>query len=69
MCQKEALHYAQCAYFVSIVVVQWADLVICKTRMNSLYHQGMTCVSAGGGWWPANELTPPPLPLSSVTLP
>ena len=39
--QKEALHHAQCAYFVSIVVVQWADLVICKTRMNSIYHQGM----------------------------
>jgi len=41
MVQKEALHHAQCAYFVSIVVVQWADLVICKTRMNSIYHQGM----------------------------
>jgi len=41
MIQKEALHHAQCAYFVSIVVVQWADLVICKTRMNSIYHQGM----------------------------
>lgn len=38
---KEALHHAQCAYFVSIVIVQWADLVICKTRMNSIYHQGM----------------------------
>lgn len=41
MCQKETLHHAQTAYFVSIVVVQWADLVICKTRMNSLYMQGM----------------------------
>ena len=38
---KEALHHAQCAYFVSIVIVQWADLMICKTRMNSIYHQGM----------------------------
>eukprot|EP00939_MAST-03C_sp_MAST-3C-sp1_P003009 g3009.t1 len=38
---KETLHHAQCAYFVSIVIVQWADLVICKTRMNSIYHQGM----------------------------
>jgi hypothetical protein len=39
--QKETLHHAQCAYFVCIVIVQWADLVICKTRMNSIYHQGM----------------------------
>ena len=41
MVQQEALGHAQCSYFVSIVIVQWADLVICKTRMNSLYHQGM----------------------------
>jgi magnesium-transporting ATPase (P-type) len=41
MVQKETLHHAQCAYFVCIVIVQWADLVICKTRMNSIYHQGM----------------------------
>ena len=29
------------AFFVSIVIVQWADLVICKTRMNSVFTQGM----------------------------
>jgi sodium/potassium-transporting ATPase subunit alpha len=29
------------AFFVSIVIVQWADLVICKTRMNSVFQQGM----------------------------
>ncbi|XP_042298287.1 sodium/potassium-transporting ATPase subunit alpha-2-like [Sceloporus undulatus] len=29
------------AFFISIVVVQWADLIICKTRKLSLYHQGM----------------------------
>ncbi|XP_072325188.1 sodium/potassium-transporting ATPase subunit alpha-3b isoform X1 [Scyliorhinus torazame] len=29
------------AFFVSIVVVQWADLVICKTRRNSIFQQGM----------------------------
>jgi sodium/potassium-transporting ATPase subunit alpha len=29
------------AFFVSIVVVQWADLIICKTRRNSIIHQGM----------------------------
>ncbi|KAM9455042.1 sodium/potassium-transporting ATPase subunit alpha-1-like [Clarias gariepinus] len=30
------------AYFVSIVVVQVADLIICKTRVNSIVQQGMT---------------------------
>ncbi|XP_023219357.1 sodium/potassium-transporting ATPase subunit alpha-like isoform X1 [Centruroides sculpturatus] len=30
------------AFFASIVVVQWADLIICKTRRNSVFHQGMT---------------------------
>jgi len=30
------------AYFVTIVVVQWADLIICKTRRLSVLHQGMT---------------------------
>ncbi|XP_043991302.1 sodium/potassium-transporting ATPase subunit alpha-2 [Gambusia affinis] len=29
------------AFFSSIVVVQWADLIICKTRRNSLFQQGM----------------------------
>merc|ERR1712218_766126 len=29
------------AYFVSIVIVQWADLIICKTRKNSVFQQGM----------------------------
>lgn len=37
----EALRHAQCAYFVSIVVVQWADLMICKTRKLSIAQQGM----------------------------
>eukprot|EP00357_Protocruzia_adherens_P031132 CAMPEP_0115014404 /NCGR_PEP_ID=MMETSP0216-20121206/26055_1 /TAXON_ID=223996 /ORGANISM="Protocruzia adherens, Strain Boccale" /LENGTH=1142 /DNA_ID=CAMNT_0002384131 /DNA_START=450 /DNA_END=3878 /DNA_ORIENTATION=- len=37
----EALRYAQCAYFVSIVCVQWADLLICKTRKLSIAQQGM----------------------------
>jgi sodium/potassium-transporting ATPase subunit alpha len=31
--RDDALRQAQTAYFVSIVVVQWADLLICKTRM------------------------------------
>lgn len=30
------------AFFVSIVVVQWTDLIISKTRRLSLLHQGMT---------------------------
>jgi len=41
MIQKEALHHAQGAYFISIVVVQWADLLLCKTRWLSLRTQGM----------------------------
>ncbi|MGH0157601.1 UNVERIFIED_CONTAM: hypothetical protein FKN15_033963 [Acipenser sinensis] len=40
------------AFFVSIVVVQWADLIICKTRRNSVFQQGMkdakACVIHGG---------------------
>merc|ERR1719163_2778843 len=37
----EALKYAQSGYLVSIVCVQWADLMICKTRNLSLAQQGM----------------------------
>lgn len=38
---SEALRYAQAAYLVSIVCVQWADLMICKTRNLSISQQGM----------------------------
>ncbi|MBN3272866.1 AT1A1 ATPase, partial [Polyodon spathula] len=31
----------QTAFFISIVIVQWAILIICKTRKNSLFQQGM----------------------------
>lgn len=43
VCYKAALAlgHGQTAAFVSIVIVQWADLLICKTRSLSLYHQGM----------------------------
>jgi len=41
MMQKEALHYSQGAFWGSIVIVQWADLVICKTRWLSITSQGM----------------------------
>ncbi|XP_063069052.1 sodium/potassium-transporting ATPase subunit alpha-1b [Engraulis encrasicolus] len=29
------------AFFASIVIVQWADLIVCKTRRNSVFQQGM----------------------------
>eukprot|EP01063_Lacrimia_lanifica_P037045 TRINITY_DN74_c0_g1_i7.p1 TRINITY_DN74_c0_g1~~TRINITY_DN74_c0_g1_i7.p1 ORF type:complete len:1319 (+),score=617.48 TRINITY_DN74_c0_g1_i7:100-3957(+) len=32
---------AQTAFFCSIVIVQWADILICKTRRLSLFDQGM----------------------------
>ncbi|XP_022668604.1 sodium/potassium-transporting ATPase subunit alpha-like isoform X3 [Varroa jacobsoni] len=39
---RKALEFTcHTAFFVSIVIVQWADLVICKTRRNSIVHQGM----------------------------
>lgn len=37
----EALKFAQSGYLCSIVCVQWADLMICKTRNLSLSQQGM----------------------------
>jgi len=40
--QRKVLEYTcHTAFFVSIVVVQWADLCICKTRRNSIVQQGM----------------------------
>uniref|UniRef100_A0A8D0DGN5 Sodium/potassium-transporting ATPase subunit alpha n=1 Tax=Salvator merianae TaxID=96440 RepID=A0A8D0DGN5_SALMN len=40
--QRKVVEYTcHTAYFISIVVVQWADLIICKTRKLSLFHQGM----------------------------
>lgn len=41
MMQREALAHAQCAGFICIIVVQWADLMICKTRWLSIREQGM----------------------------
>jgi len=38
----EALARSNTAYFISIIIVQWADLMICKTRIRSLFEQGMT---------------------------
>jgi len=42
MAQKEALHHSQGAFWMCIVVVQWADLMICKTRWLSIRDQGMS---------------------------
>jgi len=40
--QRKVLEYTcHTSFFVSIVIVQWADLIICKTRKNSVIHQGM----------------------------
>ncbi|WAR04160.1 AT1A-like protein [Mya arenaria] len=40
--QRKRLEYTcHSAFFVAIVVVQWADLIICKTRKLSLFQQGM----------------------------
>lgn len=40
--KRKTLEYTcHTAFFVSIVIVQWADLIICKTRRNSIVHQGM----------------------------
>jgi len=39
---RKILEYScHTAFFVSIVIVQWADLIICKTRKNSVFTQGM----------------------------
>jgi sodium/potassium-transporting ATPase subunit alpha len=50
--QRKTLEYTcHTAFFTSIVVVQWADLIICKTRRNSLFHQGMTNWQLNFGLW------------------
>ncbi|KAI3389795.1 hypothetical protein SNEBB_001941 [Seison nebaliae] len=40
--QRKTLEYTcHTAFFVSIVIVQWTDLLICKTRRLSILQQGM----------------------------
>merc|ERR1711971_1292997 len=39
--RKKLEYTCHTAFFVSIVIVQWADLIICKTRKNSVFQQGM----------------------------
>jgi len=36
-----SLAYAQTAYFITIIIVQWGDLLISKTRYMSIATQGM----------------------------
>ena len=38
---SEALFYAQTAYFISIIMTQWANCIICKTRSLSISQQQM----------------------------
>jgi len=41
--QRKVLEYTcHTAFFMAIVIVQWTDLLICKTRKNSIVHQGMS---------------------------
>ena len=39
--RKQLEYTCHTGFFISIIVVQWADLLICKTRLNSLFRQGM----------------------------
>lgn len=39
--QSETLKFAQTAFFVCIVIVQMGGLLVCKTRVLSLFRQGM----------------------------
>lgn len=42
--RKQLEQTCHTGFFISIVIVQWADLLICKTRLNSIFHQGMKWV-------------------------
>nr|P17326.1 RecName: Full=Sodium/potassium-transporting ATPase subunit alpha-A; Short=Na(+)/K(+) ATPase alpha-A subunit; AltName: Full=Sodium pump subunit alpha-A [Artemia franciscana]8K1L_A Chain A, Na+,K+-ATPase alpha2KK [Artemia salina]CAA68811.1 Na,K-ATPase [Artemia franciscana] len=39
--RKQLEYTCHTAFFISIVIVQWTDLIICKTRRLSLFQQGM----------------------------
>ena len=40
--RKKLEFTCQTAFFITIVVVQWSELIACKTRTNSIIHQGMS---------------------------
>lgn len=40
--ERKVLEYTcYTGYMISVVVTQWADVIICKTRRNSVFQQGM----------------------------
>lgn len=39
--RKELEYTCYTAFMISVVVTQWLDLVVCKTRSNSIFKQGM----------------------------
>ncbi|TYZ66790.1 hypothetical protein PybrP1_002606 [[Pythium] brassicae (nom. inval.)] len=41
MLQAKALSVAQTAYFVAVIISQWANLIVCRTRLLSIVDQGM----------------------------
>ena len=42
--RKELEYTAQTAFFTSIVVAQWGDLIVSKTRRLSIFQHGMKFV-------------------------
>ena len=53
--RREALAHAQTAYLVAMVWVQWADLLVCVTRVDSLFVHGLQYVAV-------QHRGPPPFP-------
>eukprot|EP00271_Cylindrocystis_brebissonii_P021535 TRINITY_DN7756_c0_g1_i2.p1 TRINITY_DN7756_c0_g1~~TRINITY_DN7756_c0_g1_i2.p1 ORF type:complete len:1167 (+),score=247.04 TRINITY_DN7756_c0_g1_i2:363-3863(+) len=39
--QQQVLLFAQSSYFVAVMVTQWANVIVCKTRKLSVFTQGM----------------------------
>ncbi|XP_018565491.1 sodium/potassium-transporting ATPase subunit alpha [Anoplophora glabripennis] len=39
--RKELEYTCYTAFMISVVVTQWVDLIVCKTRINSIFKQGM----------------------------
>ena len=38
--RSDILSEAQSAYFIIVVMTQWSDVVVCKTRRLSLFQHG-----------------------------
>ena len=51
-------------FFTAIVIVQWADLLICKTRRLSIFQQGKYLVSILLSQFPVQRLTSGELPVT-----